>query len=92
MSIDASRTMPFIGWAQVGFFTLLVAMLVLEVGLSDAPQWKQGQGLLLLGIFWFGIAWVMHKLYIGPWQVLKDAGVIEDSHRAASKPTAEDVH
>lgn len=64
--------------------------MVLQVGLSDAPQWQQGLGLLLLGGFWFGIAWVMHKLYIGPWQILQQAGVIDGSPKANSQSPAGD--
>ncbi len=85
MRIDASRTMPIIGWAQVGFFTLVVALMVLQVCFSGASEWKQGLGLLLLTSFWFGIAWVMHKLYIGPWQILKQAGVIDGSQKASQR-------
>ena len=84
MRIDASRTMPIIGWTQVGFFTLVVALMVLQICFSGAPEWKQGLGLLLLTSFWFGIAWVMHRLYIGPWQILKRAGVIGSSPKANS--------
>lgn len=85
MRIDASRTMPIIGWAQVGFFTLVVALMVLQVCFSGASEWKQGLGFLLLISFWFGIAWVMHKLYIGPWQILKQAGVIDGSQKASQR-------
>lgn len=92
MRIDTSRTTPAIGWAQVVFFTLVIALLVLQVGFSDSPQWKQGLGFLLLASFWFGIAWVMHKLYIGPWQILKHAGVIDGSPKANQTPKAEEAH
>ena len=90
MRIDASRTMPIIGWAQVGFFTLFIALMVLQVAFSGAPEWKQGLGLLLLTGFWFGIAWLMHKLYIGPWQILKQAGVIGGSSNANPAATAKE--
>lgn len=89
MRIDTGRTMPIVGWAQMAFFTFVIVVMVLQVGLSTAPQWNQGLGLLMLGLFWFGIAWVMHKLYIGPWQLLNRAGVIGKSPKSNQPQKAE---
>ncbi|MDO8455301.1 MAG: hypothetical protein Q7T07_00100 [Burkholderiaceae bacterium] len=89
MRVDVSRTMPILGWAQLVFFSLVVLLLVLQVGFSEAPQWKQGLGFMLLGGFWFGIAWVMLKLYISPWQVLKQAGVVVGASKSNSAPVQE---
>ena len=86
MTIDTNRAMPILGWTQLVFFTLVIGLMVLPIGLSDAPEWKQGLGLMLLGGLWFCIAWMLHKLYIGPWQILKHAGVVGGSPK--SNPAA----
>jgi hypothetical protein len=88
MRIDTSRTMPILGWAQIAFFSLIIALMVLQVGFSKAPEWQQGLGFLSLLGFWFSIAWVMNKLYIWPWQVLKQAGVMDGSPKTDPMPTA----
>ena len=88
MRVDASRTMPILGWTQLVFFTFVIGLMVLPIALSNAPQWQQGLGLLVMGSLWFGVAWMMHRLYIGPWQILKQAGVVGGTSR--SNPAAGD--
>lgn len=90
MRIDTSRTLPILGWAQIVFFSLIIVLMVLQVGFSKAPEWQQGLGFLSLLGLWFSIVWVMNKLYIWPRQVLMQAGAMDAAQNANSEPMADE--
>lgn len=75
------RTMPIAGWVQLGLLSLVFSAGMLQVAYSTAPDWKQMLGQLVLASVWAGAAWLLHRLYIAPWRVLKLAGVMPSPSR-----------
>lgn len=75
------RTMPIAGWVQLGLLSLVFSTGILQVAYSTAPDWKQMLGQLVLASMWAGATWLLHRLYIAPWRVLKLAGVMAQPTR-----------
>lgn len=77
MTVDASRLMPIAGWIQLGIFSALCIGMIFQVAFSGAPEWKQGLGQTTLAAFWFSGSAILLRLFVTPWNTLKQSGAIE---------------
>lgn len=75
VKLAPDRFMPVAGWVQLGLLSMVFGAGMLQIAYSPAPSWKQMLGQLVLAGVWIGLAWVLNRLYIAPWRVLKLAGV-----------------
>jgi hypothetical protein len=78
MKIDKSLFMPVVGWLQICLFSCLVSLMLLIVGTSSAPEWKQGLGFSVLGLFAAVFTALIVKTYIMPRKILKDCGALAE--------------
>ncbi|MEQ1662140.1 MAG: hypothetical protein ABL877_05550 [Thiobacillus sp.] len=81
VTLVPDRMMPVAGWMQVGLLSLVFSAGMLQIARSTVPDWKQMLGQLVLATLWMGAWWLLHRLYIAPWRVLKRAGVTVSSTR-----------
>lgn len=68
-----SRSMAVAGWIQVGVLGLMCAAVVFSIADSAAPPWKQMLGQSMAAAVSLAGAWVLSKLYIEPWRLVRTA-------------------
>lgn len=68
-----NRSMAVAGWIQVGVLALVCMAVVFAIWFSAAPAWKQMAGQFIVTAACFAGAWVLMKLYIEPWQLVRQA-------------------
>lgn len=68
-----SRLMAVAGWIQVGVLGLMCAGVVFSISDSAAPPWKQMLGQSVVAAVSLAGAWVLRKLYIEPWRLVRGA-------------------
>lgn len=66
-----SRSMAVAGWIQVGVLALVCMGVVFAIAFSAAPPWKQMAGQSVVAAACFAAAWVLKKLYIEPWRLVR---------------------
>ena len=67
------RSMAVAGWIQLGILGLVCAAMVFAIAFSAAPAWKQLLGQVAVVIACFSAMWVLNKLYIEPWRLVRYA-------------------
>lgn len=70
------RRIVVAGWAQLVFFSILFGGWVLQIGVAELPAWKQMFGQAAIATMWFAAGWALSKLYIEPWRLLRNVGVL----------------
>ena len=73
-TLKPDRMMPVLGWVQLSLFSLIFVAWVFQIGLSGTPAWKQILGQFAVAVVWSGVASVLLKLYIEPWNLLRKVG------------------
>ena len=74
--LKPNRFFYWYGCLQTGLFSLMSLVWMLQVKLSTAPAWKQGLGELFFAALYFGVFWILNKLYLAPWRLLKRSGAL----------------
>lgn len=69
-----SRWMVVAGWLQLIVLGLMCAAMVFLIAFSAAPPWKQMIGQSTVAAACLAGAWVLRKLYIEPWRLVRRAG------------------
>lgn len=67
------RSMAVAGWIQLGVLALFCVAMVFAIAFSAAPSWKQLAGQFIVAIVGLAGAWVLKKLYIEPWRLVRNA-------------------
>jgi hypothetical protein len=78
MKVDKSLLMPVLGWLQILLLGGMVSLMFLMIGTSSAPEWKQGLGFAVLGLFAAVFIALIARIYILPRKVLKDCGALAE--------------
>lgn len=65
------RSMAVAGWIQLGVLALFCMAMVFTIAFSAAPSWKQMAGQFIVAIVGLAGAWVLKKLYIEPWRLVR---------------------
>jgi len=65
------RSMAVAGWIQLGVLALFCMAMVFAIAFSAAPSWKQMAGQFIVAIVGLAGAWVLKKLYIEPWRLVR---------------------
>ena len=73
--LSPALSVPVMGWFQLFLVSIMSISMFSMVLLSSAPAWKQILAQLVIVAIWFGFAWVLKAQFIGPWQLLRRAGV-----------------
>jgi hypothetical protein len=73
--LSPALSIAVMGWFQLSLVSLMSIAMFAQVLLSSAPAWKQLLAQLVIATIWFGSAWVLKAQFIGPWQLLRRAGV-----------------
>jgi len=72
--LKPDKLLPTVGWVYLAFTSLVGILRLMIVTHSTASQWKQGLGFISIAAVWFPINWVIGKVHIWPWRVLRLAG------------------
>ena len=65
------RSMAVAGWIQLGVLALFCMAMVFAIAFSAVPPWKQLLGQTIVAIACFAAMWVLNKLYIEPWRLVR---------------------
>ncbi len=71
-----ARWLPYAGWIQLAFLSLICTSMVVSIAYSKAPPLKLLFVQTFVAASWFGGALVLKYLYIAPWRILKRSGAI----------------
>lgn len=66
-----SRSMVVAGWLQLAVLGLVCAAMVFSIAFSASPPWKQMLGQSIVAAVCLAGAWVLRKLYIEPWRLVR---------------------
>lgn len=67
------RSMAVAGWIQVAVLTLVCMAMIFVIAFSTAPAWKQTIGQAVVITACFAAMWILNKLYIEPWRLVRYA-------------------
>lgn len=67
------RSMVVAGWIQIGVLALVSMTMIFAIAFSTAPAWKQAIGQATVVAACFAAMWVLNKLYIEPWRLVRHA-------------------
>lgn len=65
------RSMVVAGWVQIAAITLVCLVMIFAIAFSVAPAWKQTIGQAIVVTAFFAATWVLNKLYIEPWRLVR---------------------
>lgn len=71
-----NRWIALAGWGQLVFFSILFGGWVLLFSGAEVPAWKQMFAQAAVATLWFTAGWALNKLYIEPWRLLRQLGVV----------------
>jgi len=71
-----NRWMPVIGWFYWSFLSLGCVGKLLELGSQTTNEWNQALELFTIGVFWLAATWFISRIFLTPWRLLKQAGVL----------------
>jgi len=74
--LKPNRFFYWCGCLQTGLFSLMCLAWMLQIKFSTAPAWKQGLGELFVSALFFSTFWILNKLYLAPWRLLKRSGAL----------------
>lgn len=69
------RWVPAAGWFYVLLLALVFGSMLLTIGISTAPPWKQALGMAVIAGLWMGALWAIHRLFLAPWRWLRLIGL-----------------
>lgn len=67
------RSMVVAGWVQIAAITLVCLVMIFAIAFSAAPAWKQTIGQAVVVMVFFAATWILNKLYIEPWRLVRYA-------------------
>lgn len=67
------RSMVVAGWIQIGVLALVCMAMIFVIAFSTAPAWKQTIGQAAVATACFAAMWILNKLYIEPWRLVRHA-------------------
>lgn len=67
------RSMVVAGWIQIAALALVCMVVIFVIAFSAAPAWKQMIGQAVVVTACFAAMWVLNKLYIEPWRLVRQA-------------------
>ncbi len=70
-TLAPSRSMAVAGWLQLAVLGLMCAAMVFAIAFSASPPWKQMLGQSIVAAVCLAGAWVLRKLYIEPWRLVR---------------------
>ena len=69
------RWVPAAAWFYALTLALVFSSMLLVIGISAAPPWKQALGMAVIAALWMGSLWVINRLFLAPWRWLRLIGL-----------------
>lgn len=74
--IAPDRLVPMVGWFYLLLISLILLPSLLAIAFGSASGWRQNLVFLTLGAIWLAATWLVCKLHINPWRLLKQVGAL----------------
>lgn len=75
VKLVADRWVPATGWIYALMLAVIFGGMLLAIGISTAPAWKQALGAAAVAGLWMGALWMINRLFLAPWRWLRLIGV-----------------
>ncbi|MGE5453205.1 MAG: hypothetical protein ACM3VZ_15345 [Acidobacteriota bacterium] len=86
--IAPARGLAIIGWISAVLFTIICVICSWAVQGNSAVGWRQGLGLLIIGLTWLALIWFVGKVHLDPWRILKQIGAVGAVRKGVSAGTS----